>query len=173
MPWRAMKPEDQSLRLIEQSLRHSRALEGVRTRSWLRSLRPRETLATIMIGTASCSLGYVALIATILGLNGQSLPPWNETLEVMTEAVPRQYESHWTPDGPSEHYVKMVVGTTVLIPSAYTAGLGVLGSLLGVAGLVQSRRFHQLSPLSAVGFALPIVILLLMFAHISVLNLVY
>lgn len=168
-----MKPEDQSLRLIEQSLRHARAVEGARARSRLRSLRPRETLGTIMMGCASCSLGLVVLIATIVGLQGGPWAPWTEELQVMTEAVPRQYESILTSDGPPEPSVKMVVGTTVLIPSEYAAWLGMLGSLLGVAGLVQSRRSNQLSPLSAVGFALPILIVLFMVAYIAILNLLY
>jgi hypothetical protein len=121
-------------------------------------LRPRESIATLMLGTASVSLAIVMLLVTILGLRGRAFAPWSEPRELLVEAVPRGYEV--VPD-PQSHelvtLVKLVPAGRVWVPSSEAAALAMLSWALAGLGLVVAWRRRHFSWLSAIGLVLSLV----------------
>jgi hypothetical protein len=133
-------------RIIERARGDARRAAGVR---WP---RPRDSLATLLLGTLALGLGLVALGATLAGIAGIPLAPWNEPSDVLTEAKPRAYVFVWDSElGRYVGSVKMVVATTILVPSSSCVGVALLGAALGFAGFALAIRRRCLSPVSMAG----------------------
>src|ERR1700747_2593509 len=94
-------------RIIEQPL--ERTLCRRQLAASVRRPRPGDSLATLLLGTLALGIGAVTLGATLAGIAGVRLGPWNEPYEVLTEAIPRQYVYVWDSDlGRMSSKVKMV-----------------------------------------------------------------
>src|SRR5215831_12118970 len=94
-------------RFLEREHREARRRAGVR---WPRH---GDSLTTLLLGTLAMGLGLVALGATLAGIAGIALEPWNQPRDVLTEAKPRQYVEAWDPElGRQVRMVKLVVATT-------------------------------------------------------------
>jgi hypothetical protein len=129
-----------------------RATGEVRRAARVRRPRLRDSLATLLLGTLALGLGLVTLGATLAGIAGIPLPPWNEPSRMLAEATPRRYMSVWDPElGENVWGVKMVVAATILVPSRSCVGLALLGAVLGLAGFVLAIRRRRLSPVSMAG----------------------
>jgi len=83
--------------LIEQTIRHAEERDQDRRRAFRRMLRPREDLATLMLGTASVALAMVMSIVTLMGLRGISFRPWSVPRDVMVEAKPPRFTDVYDP----------------------------------------------------------------------------
>src|SRR5215469_4987109 len=90
-------------RILERERREARRAAGVRRP------RPGDSLATLLLGTLALGLGLVALGATLAGIAGIALEPWNQPRYLLTEAKPRQYVETWDPElGEQVNTVKLV-----------------------------------------------------------------
>ena len=83
--------------IVERIIRSSEERDQAHLAAFRGRLLPRETMATLMLGTASAALAIVMLIVTLLGLLGISFQPWSEPREVMVETTPPRYTSRFDP----------------------------------------------------------------------------
>ena len=110
-------------RILERERREARRAAGVR---WPRR---GDWLATLLLGTLAMGLGLVALGATLAGIAGIALEPWNQPRDVLTEAKPRQSVQVWDPKlGRQGSMVKLVVATTILVPSSSCVVVALVGA---------------------------------------------
>jgi hypothetical protein len=124
-------------------------------------LRLRETLGTMLLGTASLSLAIVMLIVTFAGLLGVRIERLSERRDVMVESTPPKFISDWDPE--IQRWVSVPVLTlsrSIWVPSDDCERLALLALVLGEVGLALSLRRRQLSWLSAIGFALALLAVL-------------
>jgi hypothetical protein len=133
-------------RVLERERREARRAAGVRWPSY------GDSLATLLLGTLAMGLGLVALGATLAGIAGIALEPWNQPRDVLTEAKPRQYEWARDPElGREVRRVRMVVATTILVPSPSCVGVALVGAAFGLAGFALALRRLRLSSVSVAG----------------------
>jgi hypothetical protein len=115
--------------LLRLARNRDQARRRARRRDRRRRLRPRDSLTTLMLGTASAALAVVVFAVTLLGLLARTGARW--------------------------HQPRSIGGVkTIYLPSPDTLGLGFLGMALGALGLLVSWRLRQLSWASAFGVAL-------------------
>jgi hypothetical protein len=143
-------------RIIRLAEEHSRERRHVRRKAFRRTLRPRDTTATLMLGAASAGLAVVMLIVTILGACGIAFPPWTVPRQVMVEATlpPSTVVSGSAPVTAKRVPLLVPSGRVVFVPSGDCHWLLLLGALLGGIGLAASLRRREFSWLSAIGFLL-------------------
>ena len=118
-----------------------------------RRLFAHETIATLMLGTASVGLGIVMLVVTSLGLAGHAFRPWSEPRERMVETTPPQYRRSL--DLRTMNWVSepvLVSAGRVFVPSRECHLMAWVGVVLGGIGLGVSLRRRRFSRLSAIGF---------------------
>jgi len=156
-------------RILERERREARRAAGVR---WPRR---GDWLATLLLGTLAMGLGLVALGATLAGIAGIALEPWNQPRDVLTEAKPRQYEeSSWDPElGRKDWRVRLVVATTILVPSPSCVGVALVGAAFGLAGFALALRRRRLSSVSVAGLLSGYVCPIVGVAYEFVMNLLY
>jgi hypothetical protein len=146
---------DPSLRLFVQQVyeRADSHHQGLASR--LRSrLHPGESLASAIVGLACVALAAVVASATLLAALGLPLSPWTETHVVPNEDLSsgRQYRENedWT----RLDILPVVVGSRVIYwPSATCRLLALSGAALGGIGLILGLRRGRLAWLSALGFS--------------------
>jgi hypothetical protein len=127
--------------------------------SW-RGLIPRDTIGTLLLGTLSVALAAVMLLVIVLGLFDKPLPPWNEPRTVMVEAVPRKFVTTYDADlGKNVRVPLLVSSGEIWVPTPVCHRVGWVGLLLGAAGIALSLRRRKWSWLSAIGFALMLLLL--------------
>jgi hypothetical protein len=154
--------------ILERARREARRAAGVR---WP---RPRDSLATLLLGTLALGLGLVTLGATLAGIAGIPLPSWNQPRGVLTEAKPRQYEFFWDSELHREaSRVKLVVATIILVPSSYCVGVSLVGAAFGCAGFALAIRRRRLSWVSVAGLVSSYLCPLVGAAYEIVMNLLY
>jgi hypothetical protein len=142
---------------FDRTIRHSERHELARgtTRHRKISLRPRETLATLMFGAGSLCLSIVMMIVIVMGLCGSPIEPWSELQFVWVEKTPREYTR--TRDPFSNEYVAtpvLVKSRQIAVPSRECHALAFLSLILGGGGLCLSLSRRHVSWLSAAGFTL-------------------
>jgi hypothetical protein len=135
-------------RPIGQIIRSAARLKEARAVAVRRRLLRRETLATLMLGTASVALGIVMFMVTLLGLAGIPFRPWSEPRERFVETTP-------------EHFVS---AGSVFVPSPECDQLAWFGFALGGLGVALSLRRRKFSWLSAIGFSLMLLMMLVVVA---------
>ncbi len=117
-----------------------------RLRAFRRTLRS-ETMATMMLGSGSLALAVVMTIVTALGLLGISFQAWSK---------PRVF--------PVTSGTATVL-TKILVPSDDCAVLAFLGLIFGGMGIALSVKQRKFSWLSAIGFTLTLVMMLIVVAY--------
>ena len=136
--------------------------------------RPRDSLATLMLGTLALGVGFATLAGTLAGIAGKPWTPWNEPRAVWTESRPRQYEEVWDPELKTvSRQAKLVVATTIRAPSSYCLSVALIGAALGGAGFALGMRRRRVSWVSTVGLVFSLLCPLLGLAHELVMNLLY
>jgi hypothetical protein len=154
--------------ILERKLREARRAAGVR---WPRH---GDSLATLLLGTLAMGLGLVALGATLAGIAGIALEPWNQPRDVLTEAKPLQYVDAWDSElGWEVRRVKLVVATTILVPSSSCVGMALVGAGFGLAGFALALRRRRLSSVSVAGLLSGYVCPIVGVAYEFVMNLLY
>ena len=103
------------------------------------TLRYRETMTTLMLGSLSASLGLVALAGAVSGMLNRPLQEWSTQLE-----------------GP--------LGTFRSL-SALAVLVALVGLLLGIAGVLASRNKTILSPVSVLGAGLCYITFVISLVH--------
>ena len=150
---------------FERIIRYAEDCEQARLRAFRRRLSPRETMATLLFGTGSVTLGIGMLIVTLLGLLGISFQPWSEPRIVMVEATPRQFTSRFDPK--TKNYVTEAVLVSVgrvFVPSPDCVLPQLMGYVLGGIGLAVSLRRRKFSWLSAIGVTLMLLSMMIVVA---------
>lgn len=138
-----------------------------------RRIRNRECMATMMLGTASLSLGVVLMTVTLVGLSGKSFGSLSLPQQVLVEATPRQLVSRF--DSETNQMVSepaRVVWGSICLPSMECAWLGVVGLALGLMGLGSASRRREFSWSSAIGTSLILLTLVIVNIAVLVLDLV-
>src|SRR5262249_24232110 len=67
------------------------SVDGIASGLFGRMLFPRETMGTLLLGTASAALAIVMLIVTLGGLSGFPIAPWTVPRQVMVAANPASF----------------------------------------------------------------------------------
>ncbi len=122
--------------------------DAVRKAARWRGLVPRETMATLMLGSSSVALAGVMLLVTSLGFTGVGFPTWSEPREWLVEGQGTQ----WDPSTKMSVPVLVSAGT-VYMPSRECDLLAFVGLVLGGIGIGLSVRRRRFSWLSAIGFS--------------------
>lgn len=115
--------------LIGRQLQRYRERRQARRRALLRRIRPSDSVTTSMLGTASAALGLAVFVATVVGFPTASGSRWH---------VPQRFEGV----------------RTIVIAYSYMIELGLLAMVLGILGVILSRRHGRLSWASIFGVAL-------------------
>jgi hypothetical protein len=118
--------------------------------------RVRDSISSLVLGTLALGIGLVTLGATLAGVAGVPLGPWNEPCNVLT--------------GPSSN---PVVATFILVPSPYCVGVELVGAALGGAGFALGMLRRRVSWVSLAGFIFNFLCPLAGLAYESVMNLIY
>jgi hypothetical protein len=141
----------------------AQALNEDRRRADLRKLR-RESMAAMMLGTASLSLASVMMIVTFMGLFGMSFGSLSEPREVMVRRTATGFIDRWLSVSDSERREivpagEFVSGGRILVPSNDCSRLAFLGLVLGGMGLALSVQRRKFSWSSALGLTLVLVMM--------------
>jgi hypothetical protein len=122
-----------------------------------------ESTATLMLGTGSLALAIVMTIVTIVGLFGIPVANWSQprTWVVQSGAAV----------GASVGLTRMVGTRKIFLPSNDCVLLGLLGLVLGGLGILLSLQRRRFSWLSAVGFTLILMMMMLVIVCGTVMNL--
>ena len=156
---------------VEWILRNAEELHLIRHRASRRMQRPRETMATLLLGTASVALAMVAVIVTFGGLFGISFTSWSDPRDVLVEVV-GQSTTRW--DVASKSFVSepvFVSSGRIWVPSGDFFWLAWAGLVLSGIGLAVSLQRRKLSWLSAIGFVLTLLVMMTIVACDTLLNL--
>jgi hypothetical protein len=131
---------------------------------WSHLLQPRESLLSLMIGTASSTTAALVFMVTIIGVLGFSSGPWSVKAQVMKPAVPTHYTYHRDPELGGEVLEQdlLPVGS-IYLPSSECGVLVFVSEVLAVAGLFAGWRRHRLYWLSALALGLAILSMLIVF----------
>jgi hypothetical protein len=157
---------------------YHRAIERVRREERLaapaRRRVPRDSLATLLLGTLSLGIGLVTLGATLAGIAARPLAGWNRPVEVLAEATPRQFEVVWDSElGRQVSRVKLVVATTILVPSPSCVAVALIGAALGGAGVALGLRRRRASWSSGAGLLSNLPVAFIGAAYELIMNLLY
>jgi hypothetical protein len=159
--------------IVERIIRSSEERDQAHLAAFRRRLLPRETMATLMLGTASTALAIVMLIVTFLGLFGVSFQRWSKPREVMVETTPPEFTRRFDPL--TNSYVSepvLVSAGRIFVPSPECDLLACFGFVLGGIGLAESLRRRKFSWLSAIGFTLMLLMMLIVVACGTLMTLV-
>jgi hypothetical protein len=154
-------------RMIESHEKRDATREAARRRRLL----PRETMATLMLGTASVALATVMMVVTLPGLAGFGFAPWSEPRELMVEETPPRLITRW--DALTNHDVTepaLVSAGRVYLPSRECDLLAFFSLALGGIGIALSVRRRRFSWLSAIGFTVTLVMMAIVVAEGTTLN---
>ena len=91
-------------------------------------LKPRETVATLMLGTSSIAFAMVTTVATLPGVFGLEVPRWSERRAFMVEASPRKFDRD---PHTNQQMPVLVPAGTVHVPSHECDLLAFLSLILG------------------------------------------
>ena len=153
---------DERLWLFDRMIRYAEEREQARLAAFRRRLLPRETIATLMLGTASVTLAMVVLVVTLLGLFGIGFQRWSEPREVMVETG--RFITIYDPKNGDVTEPVLVSAGRVFVPSPECVLAACMGLVLGGIGLAVSLRRRKLSWLSASGFSLTLLMMMIVVA---------
>jgi hypothetical protein len=151
-------PDPGVSRILLKAQELNRVRDQVHRRAVLRMLQ-LESTGTLMLGTASLALAVVMTIVTVLGLFGIPVRNWSQPRTWVIQTTPGAGTTA-SPGGPGS----LAGGATsrkVWVPSDDCTLLGFLGLILGGAGIGLSLRRGKFSWLSAAGFVLILLMMLL------------
>lgn len=134
--------------LLSRWIDHCERRRRVRHAAWERSLRPRDCLLTLMLGSLSASLSLLALIATLAGMTAAPLERWTEPHVLQTHGLAPRFRG------------------VIFTPSRFSAGLLAIAIATGMAGVLISRRRGRLSWLSLSGVILAVLAVFLGAGHL-------
>ena len=127
-----------------------------------KAIRPRESVMSLILGTASVGLGTALFIVTITGLLGHALGRWSDQIRIMRPVVPHVYIDQRDPDtGGTVSVLKLTQVASIYTPSAECAIWAFLALALGLIGLGLGKSQGRLHWLSAIGVGIPLMCLLL------------
>jgi hypothetical protein len=146
---------DPSLRLFVQQVyeRADSQHQGLRSKLCSR-LHPGESPASAVVGLACVALSIVVASATLLAAGGLPLPPWTETHVVVKEDLSGGWQYRVNEDRSGLEILPFVIDSRVIHwPSATCRLAALIGAALGGVGLTLGLRRGRLAWLSALGFA--------------------
>ena len=158
-------PRDRSIEEMYRGLfEHYKVRAAQRQARFRRAIRPRESLATLMLGTPALALTGALLVTTLLGLSGFPQSNWNVPRQWMAEEKPLRYESYRDEFGNESSAPALTPYATVYMPSDECISLGFAGMGLSFLGLMLSYHQRRLSWMSALALLIHLLAMLIVIA---------
>ncbi len=123
---------------------------------------PRETVATLMLGTSSIAFAMVTIVATLPGVFGLEFPRWSERRAFMVEASPGKFDRD---PFTGQKVPVLVPAGSVHVPSHECDLLAFLSLILGAIGIALSVRRGRFSYLSVIGFSVTLLMMAIVVSY--------
>jgi hypothetical protein len=157
--------------IFERVIRAHEAEDRSRRALLLSRLRPRETMASLMLGSLSVALAIIPVAVTIIGFRGGSIPPFSEARDVLAETG--SFESGYDPETKKLISIPVLVRAgRIFVPSAQCELQAFVGLVLGAIGLALSVCRQKFSWLSVLGIAFALFLLTTELAFVMFMRLV-